>query len=112
LIAEKRKEAYNKLPSSAKSSEFFIGGATKYKISWDDIDYYLDDEFYRMFNIWNMTNRGFGLPGYGRSTSLPWDAQPTHIMTIIELFEAEYKTLTKGAQDGNHSRPTSNSSRR
>jgi hypothetical protein len=57
-------------------------------IKWNEIEGHLTPEMYRMYDIWNKYNMGFGMPG-GRA----WDDQPLHIMKIIETCEREYRSM-------------------
>ncbi len=57
-------------------------------IKRNEIKGYLDEEFYRMLNVWEKFNMGFGLP-----LSKSWADHPNFLIEIIETFEKEYRYI-------------------
>jgi hypothetical protein len=88
-------KAFAKMSDREKNMDIPVGPKKpKYDpfttINRSEIPQYLDDEFYRMYNVFEKWQLGFGMPG-----NRPWDEQPVFIMDILEGFKGEYDRYKK-----------------
>ena len=56
-----------------------------------EIDSFLTPQFFRLYDIFEKFEMGFGLPIFGKS----WAEHPKWMIDAIGMFKAEYKKLTR-----------------
>lgn len=81
-----------KLPKKAMEQTIFVGRSDNPVafIKRNEIKDYLDQEFFKLHQIWENYHNNMGLPIWGKS----WAEHPQWMIEAIQVFEREYKYMT------------------
>jgi len=78
------------MPSEALESKIFVGNPDSPVafIKRKEVEGFIDDTFFRQYNLWKKYHHGFGLP-----LEKSWANHPSFLIDIIELFELEFMEM-------------------